>query len=67
MPQNLTGIADNIWGGMNMGGQQLNQLSEEEQLQRKKKLMAAGQSTDFQSAMAYMFGTKLNSAGTPRA
>jgi hypothetical protein len=64
--QNLTGI-QTIFGGTNPVDSTLSQLSEEEQLQRKKKLMAAGQSSDFQSAMSTMFGNRLNSAGTPRA
>lgn len=63
---NLTGI-ETIFPGTNLASSTLNQLSEEEQLQRKKKLLAAGQSGDFQSAMSTMFGAKLNTAGTPRA
>lgn len=66
MADNLTGI-QTIFGGSNLAGSTLNQLSEEEQLQRKKKLLAAGQSGDFQNAIGTIFGQRLNSAGTPRA
>lgn len=65
--ENLTGISNDIWGSMSTGGKAMSDLSAEEQQQRKKKLMAAGQSSDFQNAMSYLFGTRLNSAGTPRA
>ncbi len=65
MPTNLTGISNDIWGGMNMGGQTMNQLSEAEQLQRKKKIMAASRPTDTTSVMQYMFGPRMGSAGVP--
>ena len=64
--QNLTGM-ENLWGDMNLAGQNMGSLSEEERLARKKKLMAAGNASDFQSAMSVMFGNRLNSGGTPRA
>lgn len=69
MPQNLTGISNDIWGGMNPGGQTMNELSEAEKLQRKKKIMAAAGPTDTTSVMAYLYGDRMNSGygGGPRA
>lgn len=46
--------------------QQMQQnLTDEEALNRKKKLMAAGTNSDLQTATQMFFGAKLNSAGTP--
>jgi hypothetical protein len=64
--QNLTGVPS-VWGDLNLAGQTMNQLSEQELLQRKKKIMAGAQSNDFQSATQFLFGNRLNAAGNPMA
>lgn len=64
---NLTGVPDFSWGDLNLAGSTMNQLSEAEKLARKKKIMAAGQSSSFQDAISMMYGNRLNSAGTPVA
>jgi len=60
-PKNLTGVPS-VWGDLNLAGDNMNALSDEERLARKKKLMAAGQSNDFQTATQFLFGARQNSA-----
>lgn len=43
----------------------MGQLSEEERLARKKKILAAGENSDFASAMSTLFGARMNTAGNP--
>lgn len=64
--KNLTGVPS-AWGDLNLAGQNLNQLSEQEMLQRKKKILAAGQSNDFQSATSFLFGNRMTQAGSTGA
>lgn len=64
--QNLTGVPS-VWGDLNLAGQNMNQLSEQEMLARKKKLLAGAQSNDFQNATQFLFGSRLNTAGNPMA
>lgn len=52
-------------GAVNDPNNPLSKLSEEEQLRRKKKLLAAGTNDEFQTATQFLFGNRLNSAGTP--
>jgi ABC-type cobalamin transport system ATPase subunit len=61
--KNLTGVPS-AWGDLNLAGQNMNQLSEQEQLQRKKKLLSAGQSDSFQTATQFLFGNRLNQSGS---
>ena len=63
--QNLTGVPS-VFDNLNMGAGP-DMLDPEERAKRKKKIMAAGQTSDFQNAVGSMFGERLNSAGTPRA
>ena len=63
---NLTGVPQ-IFDDLNLAGSTMTQLSETERMARKKKLLAAGQSSSFTDAISTMFGTQLNSAGSPRA
>lgn len=63
--QNLTGVPS-IWGDLNLAGQNMAQLSEAEQLNRKKKLLSAGNSNSFTDAISQMFGNRLSAAGTPK-
>jgi len=58
--------AASMFGDMNLAGKNVEQLSEEEKLARKKKINAAGSSSAFPDAMAAMFGPTFSSLGTPR-
>lgn len=53
-----------VWGDLNLAGQNANQLSDQEQLQKKKKLMSAGRSNDFQSATSMLFGSRMQNTGS---
>lgn len=66
---NLTGVPSipSVSGDLNLAGSTLGNLSEEEQLKRKKKLMSAGQSSEFQSAASVLFGNRLGPSGNPLA
>lgn len=59
--QNLTGVPS-VWGDLNLASSTINQLSAEEELKRKKKLMGASTS-EFGNVSQYLFG--LNKAGNP--
>jgi hypothetical protein len=61
--KNLTGVPS-VFGDLNLAGQNMNQLSEEEMLQRKKKMLAAGQSNDFQTATQFLFGPRMTQSGS---
>jgi hypothetical protein len=58
------GSTPSIWGDLNLGGQNQNQLSEQEQLQRKKKVLSAGRSNEFQSATSMLFGNRQQNTGS---
>lgn len=60
--KNLTGVPG-AWGDLGLAGQNMNQLSEEEMLQRKKKILAGGQSNDFQTATQFLFGNRMTQSG----
>lgn len=64
--KNLTGVPS-AWGDLNLAGQNLNQLSELEAAARKKKVLAAGQSNDFQTATQFLFGSRMTQAGSTGA
>ena len=53
-----------IWGDLNLGNENQNQLSEQEQLQRKKKLLSGGRSNDFQTATSMLFGSRMQNSGS---
>lgn len=63
MPQNLTGVPA-VFGDLNLAGQNMNQLNDQEQMQRKKKLLAAGMNNDFQSATEFLFGNRYSQSGS---
>ncbi len=52
------------WGDLNLAGSNMNQLSEEEKLQKKKKLLAAGQSNSFETATQQLFGNRMAQSGS---
>lgn len=58
--------ASSMFGDMNLAGKNIQQLTEEERLARKKKINAAGTNSAFPDAMAQMFGPNFSSLGTPR-
>lgn len=60
---NLTGVPS-VFGDLNLAGENLNALSEQEKLARKKKMLAAGQSDDFQSATQMLFGPRFSASGS---
>lgn len=64
--KNLSGVPG-AWGDLNLAGASMNQLSEAEQLARKKKMLAAGQSNDFQTATQFLFGSRAIAAGSSGA
>ena len=61
--KNLSGVPG-AWGDLNLAGANMNQLSEAEQLARKKKMLAAGQSNDFQTATQFLFGNRAVQSGS---
>lgn len=62
--KNLTGVpAPGAWGDLGLTGMAQQQLSEEEKLLRKKKLLGAGMSSDFHTATQMLFGNRLAQTG----
>jgi ABC-type cobalamin transport system ATPase subunit len=61
--KNLTGVPS-VFGDLNLAGQNMNQLSEQEALAKKKKLLAGGQSNDFQTATQQLFGNRMTQSGS---
>jgi hypothetical protein len=58
MPGQKTGMPS-VWGDLNLGSENQNQLSDQ-QAQRKKKVMSAGMSGAFQS----LFGNRMSQTGS---
>jgi hypothetical protein len=57
-------VPGGAWGDLGMAGATMNQLSEAEQLARKKKILSAGQSNDFQTATQFLFGNRAIQSGS---
>lgn len=68
--QNLTGVpasAPGIWGDLGFSAPGMNPANSDELLKRKKKILAAGTDNTMQTATQFLFGNRLNNAGTPMA
>lgn len=62
--KNLTGVPmPGAAGDLGLTGQVQQQLSDEEKLARKRKLLGAGMSNDFQTATQMLFGNRLAQTG----
>lgn len=61
--KNLTGVPS-VYGDLNLAGQNLNQLSDEEMLNRKKKILSASRTDSFQTATQFLFGNRMTQSGS---
>jgi hypothetical protein len=62
--KNLTGVPmPGAAGDLGLTGMAQQQLTEEEKLARKKKILAAGMSNEFQTATQMLFGNRLAQTG----
>jgi hypothetical protein len=52
--KNLTGVPS-VYGDLGLAGQNLQSLSDEEKLSKKKKVMSASQTNDMQTATQFLF------------